>query len=102
VVREVCSTAVQPDGTVFDPALVKAKRIKDDADYEGVRVRFVGLLGNARVAIPLDVGLGDIVNPGAQDITCPTLLDFPAPALARYPRETWSPRRSGRWSTCAR
>jgi hypothetical protein len=28
---------------VFDPATVKTERIKEDAGYEGVRVRFVGL-----------------------------------------------------------
>jgi nucleotidyltransferase AbiEii toxin of type IV toxin-antitoxin system len=88
VIREVCAADVDPDGMVFDPATVKTERIKEDADYEGVRVRFVGLLGKARVAMQLDVGFGDVVTPGAQDITYPVLLDFPAPALAGYPRET--------------
>lgn len=88
VVREVCTAAVEPDGMVFDPATVKTERIKEDADYEGVRVRFVGLLGKARVAMQLDIGFGDVVTPGAQKITYPVLLDFPAPALSGYPRET--------------
>jgi len=35
VVREVCTADVEPDGMVFDPATVKAERIKEDADYEG-------------------------------------------------------------------
>lgn len=73
---------------VFDPATVKTERIKEDADYEGVRVRFVGLLGKARVAMQIDVGFGDVVTPGAVDITYPALLDFPAPSLSGYPRET--------------
>jgi len=88
VVREVCTADVEPDGMVFDPATVKTERIKEDADYEGVRARFVGLLGKARVAMQIDVGFGDVVTPGAQNITYPTLLDFPAPALSGYPRET--------------
>jgi hypothetical protein len=88
VVREVCTADVEPDGMVFDPATVKTERIKEDADYEGVRVRFVGLLGKARVTMQLDVGFGDVVTPGAQDITYPALLDFPAPALSGDPRET--------------
>jgi hypothetical protein len=54
VVREVCTADVVPDGMVFDPATVKTERIKEDADYEGVRVRFVGLLGTARVTMQLD------------------------------------------------
>src|SRR5262249_51496662 len=88
VVREVCTADVEPDGMMFDAATVEIERIKEDADYLGVRVRFVGLLGKARVAMQIDVGFGDVVTPGAQDITYPTLLDFPAPALSGYPRET--------------
>jgi len=88
VIREICTADVAPDGMVFDPATVKTERIKEDADYEGVRVRFVGLLGKARVTMQLDVGFGDVVTPGAQDITYPALLEFPAPALSGYPRET--------------
>ena len=88
VVREVCTTEVEPDGMVFDPATVKTERIKEDADYEGVRARFVGLLGKARIAMQIDVGFGDVVTPGEETITYPVLLDFPAPELAGYPRET--------------
>lgn len=51
VVRDVCAADVAPDGMVFDPATVKTERIKEDADYEDVRVRFVGLLGRARVGL---------------------------------------------------
>jgi len=88
VVREVCAADVEPDGMVFDPITVKTRRIKEDADYEGVRVTFVGLLGKARVAMQIDVGFGDVITPGAESITYPVLLDFPAPALSGYPRET--------------
>jgi hypothetical protein len=88
VVRGVCAADVEPDGMVFDAATVKTERIKEDADYEGVRVRFVGLLGKARVAMQIDVGFGDVVTPGAESISYPVLLDFPVPALSGYPRET--------------
>jgi hypothetical protein len=91
VIREVCTADVEPDGMVFDPTTVKTKRIREDADYEGVRVQFVGLLGKARVAMQIDVGFGDVVTPGAQSITYPVLLDFPAPALSGYPRGTVVP-----------
>jgi Nucleotidyl transferase AbiEii toxin, Type IV TA system len=88
VIRQVCAAEVEPDGMVFDAATVKTERIKEDADYEGVRVRFVGLLGRARAAMQIDVGFGDVVTPGAETITYPTLLEFPAPELSGYPRET--------------
>jgi hypothetical protein len=88
VVRDVCTVDVEPDGMRFDPDTVKAERITEDADYEGVRVHFVGLLGRARAAMQIDVGFGDVVTPGAETITYPALLDFPAAKLAGYPRET--------------
>ena len=88
VIRQVCAADVEPDGMVFDAATVKTERINEDADYEGVRVRFVGLLGRARVTMQIDVGFGDVVTPGAETITYPTLLEFPAPELSGYPRET--------------
>ena len=88
VVRELCSIAVEPDGMIFDPDTVQATRIKEDADYEGVRVRFIGHLGKARVAMQIDVGFGDVVTPDAQSIVYPTLLDFPYAELLGYPRET--------------
>jgi hypothetical protein len=88
IVREICVVEVEPDGLVFKEATVKAGRIKPDADYQGVRVRFDGLLGKARIAMQLDVGFGDVVMPGPQDIDYPTLLDLPAPRLKGYPRES--------------
>ncbi|MGE0551598.1 MAG: nucleotidyl transferase AbiEii/AbiGii toxin family protein [Kofleriaceae bacterium] len=88
LVRDVCSIDVEPDGMMFDPATVKAERIKEDADYEGVRVRFIGLLARSRVTMQIDVGFGDVVTPGAETIAYPTLLDFPAAELSGYPRET--------------
>ncbi|MBK8012032.1 MAG: nucleotidyl transferase AbiEii/AbiGii toxin family protein [Deltaproteobacteria bacterium] len=84
VVREVCSADVEPDGMVFDPATVKTERIKEDADYEGVRVRFVGLLGKARITMQLDVGFGDVVTPGAVDITLDRSQGGPAGRRASH------------------
>jgi hypothetical protein len=87
-VREMCETDVEPDGMLFDPGTVRAQRIKEDADYEGVRVRFVGFLGKAQAPMQIDVGFGDVVTPGSEKITYPSLLDFPAAKLAGYTRET--------------
>ena len=43
VISEVCTAEVEPDGMVFDPATVKTGRIKENAECEGVGVRFVGM-----------------------------------------------------------
>ena len=88
MVREVCALEVEPDGLVFRPSTVKSERIREDADYEGVRIRFDGLLARARIAMRLDVGIGDVMVPVPVEIAYPTLLDMPAPRLKGYPRET--------------
>lgn len=35
--RHVCDVAVEPDGLVFDAKTIQGRKIKEDADYEGVR-----------------------------------------------------------------
>ncbi len=88
VVREVCAVTVPDDGLVFDGASVSGRRIKEDADYQGVRIVFVGFLQKARVPMQLDIGFGDMVHPKAEERDYPSLLDFPAPRLCMYPKET--------------
>src|SRR5262249_45657516 len=63
-------------------------RIKEDADYEGVRVQFHATLARARIPMQLDIGFGDLITPGPTEVEYPTMLDFPAPALRAYPKET--------------
>jgi len=87
-VRELCRQVVDPDGIEFDPGTVRAERIVEDATYEGVRVRFRGRLGTARISMQIDIGFGDIVIPGVQEIDYPTLLDHPIPRLRGYSRES--------------
>jgi hypothetical protein len=87
IFREI-STVQDDDGLVFDPDSVTAQAIKQDADYEGVRIRFRGLLGKARVTMQVDVGFGDTVHPDIVHAEYPPLLDMPAPLLRMYPPET--------------
>lgn len=88
LVHQIASTEVPDDGLSFDPASISAQRTKEDADYEGVRIRFLGYLGKARIQMQMDVGFGDVVHPAAKSAQYPTLLDYPAPCLRIYPPET--------------
>lgn len=88
VFREVCGAAVEPDGMVFDPAVIQGTVIKEDADYPGVRVTFLGTLQNARAAMQADLGFSDVVTPGPVPLDYPTILEFPAPRLTGYTPET--------------
>jgi predicted nucleotidyltransferase component of viral defense system len=87
ICRDVCAIEGD-DGLVFDPDSVDAKKIKEGADYEGVRVRFRGLLGKARITMQVDIGFGDTVHPDAVDDVYPTILEMDAPTLRMYPPET--------------
>ena len=91
VVREsierICRQEVPNDGVVFDTADLKIEAITEDADYLGVRVRFLAHIGSARQVMRLDVGFGDAATVQDQ-LTYPTLLDYPAPVLRGYDRES--------------
>jgi len=88
VVRDISLQDVEPDGLIFDPSSIEAERITEDADYEGVRIRFRGQLGTARIYMQIDVGFGDVVLPSAKQIDYPTILGMPAPRLRGYSRES--------------
>lgn len=88
VMKNVCGTSVDPDGLIFDSQTVKGMKIKEDADYEGVRVKFTGFLDRARIPMQIDVGFGDIVYPKTKVIDYPVILDFPKPHLNGYPQES--------------
>jgi len=88
LVREICLLPVEPDGIQFDPDTIRGDLIKEDADYEGLRVTFTATLGNARVQMQLDLGFGDALPAPAELTEYPVILDLPAPRLYGYNRET--------------
>lgn len=87
-VRDIIMMDVGMDGLSFDPDSLRTERITNDAEYEGIRVRFLGSLGTARINMQIDIGFGDIVHPDPEMAEMPTMLDFPAPRLLCYSRES--------------
>ena len=87
-IKDIISIETEPDGLIFDPDSIRVERITEDADYEGIRVRFTGILDNARIHMQIDIGFGDIVHPEPIAAELPTLLEFPAPKLLCYSRES--------------
>jgi hypothetical protein len=88
IVQDACDQEVVADGLEFDRQSVSGALIKEDAEYNGVRVRFLGHLGKAEVTMQLDVGFGDAVVPPPVEVDVPTLLEFPPPRLRAYQPET--------------
>lgn len=86
--REVCQIKVE-DGIVYQPESVKAAEIRKEANYAGVRVTLMGLLDSARCPVQLDIGFGDAVVPGPEEVHYPVILgEMPEPHLQVYPRYT--------------
>lgn len=88
VFRDVCSIAVTDDGLHFPPHSVRGEQIKEEDEYQGIRLRLEARLANVRIPLQIDIGFGDAITPAPETVTFPTTLDFPAPALRAYPRET--------------
>ena len=88
VVEELCGFAVEQDGVEFKKDTIEIEKIKEDAEYEGARVRLIAMVSNARLTVQIDIGFGDAIVPRPAAIEYPVLLEFPAPHLLAYPRET--------------
>lgn len=76
------------DGVQFDVDALRIDRIREELEYGGLRLRMIALVGGARVPITVDVGFGDAIEPGLEEIEYPVLFDLPAPRLRAYARET--------------
>jgi hypothetical protein len=81
VIAELCQLVTDPDGVEFDPASIEVERILEDAEYEGVRVRFHRTLAKARIPMQLDIGFGDVIVPKPFEVEYPAMLEFPSPVL---------------------
>jgi hypothetical protein len=72
----------------FDLKGLKIEAIREEVEYGGSRLRTTAALAGARIPITIDIGFGDAVEPGIEDIDLPVLLDMPSPHLRAYPPET--------------
>ncbi len=84
--REVMSIDAD-DGMAFDTNKLQLQPIREDLEYGGSRLRTTAALAGARIPVVVDVGFGDAIEPGAEEINLPVLLDLPSPRLRAYPQE---------------
>ena len=87
-VGDVCKVRVEDDGMSFDSSAITVEPITEDADYAGMRAKFLGWLGKTRLPMQIDIGFNDIVTPEPSLVDYPTILDQPSPQLSAYNRET--------------
>lgn len=72
-IRAICAMTVEPDGVEFDARDLTLEPIREDQEYAGLRSGFTAKLGNARMRLQVDIGVGDAV--------------WPAPRVLTYSRE---------------
>lgn len=81
----LCSMA-EEDGMEYDAGTIEVNAIREDQRYGGLRVELKGKLHGARVHLQIDVGYGDVVTPGAEEIEVPGILkELEVPRLKGYP-----------------
>jgi len=88
VFQDVAVIACPEDGVVFGADAVVGRAIREDAQYQGVRVVVPGHLAGARFKVQVDVGVGDALVPPPEGIELDVLLPLPAPRLKAYAKET--------------
>jgi len=76
------------DAVTYTPDSIATERIKEDADYEGVRIKIAAYLGNTRKSLQFDIGFGDVVIPKPETLEYPTLLDMDKPVIKAYSKES--------------
>ncbi len=88
IMKEVVSIIVE-DGVRFDSESLDSEIIKEDADYQGIRIYCKAFLGQAYRRFHFDIGFGDIVVPNPVSLNFPVLLlDMPIPELIAYTPES--------------
>jgi len=89
IIKEVCEHVSSiDDGVEFLSSSVRVEKMQLQKEYEGVRIRFEGYLGSAKIPMQIDAGFVDIITPDIEESQYPNLLDFPGPKLRTYPQET--------------
>lgn len=84
----ICAISIEEDGVKYDMQGLTVERIKEDADYEGIRVKIPASLGRMRKLLQLDIGFGDVIVPKPQNIHYPSILDMEQPHLHVYSTES--------------
>ena len=63
ILRDICRQVVEDDGLAFHADSVYAERMKEDEEYQGLRLKLTAMLESARIPIQIDIGFGDAICP---------------------------------------
>jgi hypothetical protein len=88
IFEELCNVPVKPDGMEYSAESVRVTRMRRGDVNGGHRVALEARLGNARLSLQVDIGIGDVITPEPAWVELPTFLNLPSPRLLGYPPET--------------
>lgn len=89
IFRQLCSLPGHlEDGMSYDANSITISTIREDTEYGGTRIALNAFLGNARIPLQFDIGIGDAITPAAETAYFPVLLGGLSPKLRIYPKET--------------
>lgn len=87
IFRAVCEIK-EDDAIEFDLNTLTVEKIKEDADYEGVRVKVTAYLDRTKKVLQMDIGFGDVIVPCATEMEYPSLLEMKKSLLKAYSMES--------------
>lgn len=86
-IRKIGESVFQ-DAMFYDFSQMATEILTPESDYHGMRLKFSGRLGKARIPMQIDVGFGDKVVPAPVEMAFPTLLGTEPPIILGYTTET--------------
>ena len=87
IFKEIASIKVD-DAISFDTEKITTEQIKEDAEYQGIRIKFNAYLDRSRHVLQFDIGFDDVIVPHPVEINYPTLLDLEPLRLKAYSLES--------------
>lgn len=89
VFHTAMSISFPEDGIHFDPNTLHMSQTQADTNQGGIRITFVGYLGNVRLPVQVDIGFSDELVSESMHIDYPVLLSgMQGPQLKGYPLES--------------
>jgi predicted nucleotidyltransferase component of viral defense system len=83
IIKEIAAINAD-DGVEFITDKTVGKKIKEGADFDGVRIKVPYKMDTIKGYFSIDIGFGDKITNGPSEIEYPTLLDFPSPKIFVY------------------
>lgn len=89
IFEQITTIKCEEDGITFDPNSITTEDITQEKKYHGLRLTILATLDTIRQQISMDIGFGDIVTPGPQNLDYPLLLEnVPSVKILAYSLET--------------